>query len=182
MAGLAWLPETAAPPTHSHFCSSSALSVALLGFLFNWKCFTGGVRGPARVVRALLFRYWHSSGSMADASHSLTDQARTNRTGQGAWAPYTGRDAHSSWKTPKPSFLFTVVDLLLCSQNASSIHRTDPSISALPWHRVPALGPPSPPQAQEHAPGALPGPVCPSRSEWAGDTLGEGPVLPTMLK
>lgn len=55
-----------------HFCSSSALRVALLGFLFSWKCLTGGVRGPTRVVNALLFRYWHSRGSMADASHSPT--------------------------------------------------------------------------------------------------------------
>jgi hypothetical protein len=55
-----------------HFCSSSALRVALLGFLLSWKCLTGGVSGPTRVVRALLFRYWHSRGSMADASHSLT--------------------------------------------------------------------------------------------------------------
>lgn len=54
------------------FCNSSALRVALLGFLFSWKCFTGGVRGPTRVVNALLLRYWHSSGSMVDASHSLT--------------------------------------------------------------------------------------------------------------
>lgn len=35
---------------------------------------TGGVRGPTRVVNALLFRYWHSRGSMADASHSLTEE------------------------------------------------------------------------------------------------------------
>lgn len=55
-----------------HFWSSSALSVALLGFRFSWKCLTGGVRGPTSVVKALLFRYWHSRGSMADASHSLT--------------------------------------------------------------------------------------------------------------
>lgn len=57
-----------------HFCNSSALRVALLGFLFSWKCLTGGVRGPTRVVNALLLRYWHSRGSMADASHSPTGE------------------------------------------------------------------------------------------------------------
>lgn len=62
-----------------HFCNSSALRVALLGFLFSWKCFTGGVRGPTRVVNALLLRYWHSSGSMVDASHSLTNEKRKLR-------------------------------------------------------------------------------------------------------
>lgn len=62
-----------------HFCSSSALRVALLGFLFSWKCLTGGVRGPTRVVNALLFRYWHSRGSMADASHSPTGKERRGR-------------------------------------------------------------------------------------------------------
>lgn len=34
------------------------------------------MRGPARVVRAFLFRYWHSSGSMADASHSPTVESQ----------------------------------------------------------------------------------------------------------
>lgn len=62
-----------------HFCRSSALRVALFGFLFSWKCFTGGVRGPTRVVNALLFKYWHSRGSMADASHSLTKEKSIKR-------------------------------------------------------------------------------------------------------
>lgn len=70
----------------SHFCRSSALRVALLGFLFSWKCFTGGVRGPTRVVNALLFRYWHSRGSMAEASHSLTgDEKRRMSAGHLVW-------------------------------------------------------------------------------------------------
>lgn len=76
-------PDAPQPPSgalaaggRSHFCRSSALSVALFGFLFSWKCFTGGVRGPASVVSAFLFKYWHSRGSMADASHSFTARSR----------------------------------------------------------------------------------------------------------
>lgn len=32
----------------------------------------GGVKGPARVVKAFLFKYWHSKGNMAEDSQSLT--------------------------------------------------------------------------------------------------------------
>lgn len=62
------------PPglSYLHFCRSSARRVALLGFRFNWKCLTGGAKGPAKVVKAFLFKYWHSKGSMAEDSQSLT--------------------------------------------------------------------------------------------------------------
>lgn len=129
---------------HSHFCRSSALSVALFGFLFSWKCFTGGVRGPARVVRALLFKYRHSSGSMADASHSVTVRGGSS-TGLGGGFPYIAKR-----KNPECSFLCTVMEQVPTRWTGVSAQPVQSSgASPGPWKQQPAW---------------LSRPVCPPRS------------------
>lgn len=57
---------------HLHFCSSSALRMADLGLRLRAKCLTGWGRGPVAATRAVLFKNWHSIGSILTLAHFFT--------------------------------------------------------------------------------------------------------------
>lgn len=84
-------------------------------------------------------------------------------------------------KNPKCSFLLIAVDLLLCFQSKSSIHRTDPRCSALPSAAVKATVEPPP-----AASWTLLNPGLRRRPEAClfrrGDIWGRGSSCPTLHK